>query len=159
MLAFDTSAIVYGWDNYPISQFPRFWDWLATEVAIGRVAFPSVVLEEVSSVAPDCHMWLVESGVQKIEMTNSILQDALRIKAALGISGDRYHAKGVGENDLFIIATARSSSASLVSNEGRQQVSPDIAAKRRIPSVCELPTVAVECFDFLGFIKRSRGVF
>jgi hypothetical protein len=77
----------------------------------------------------------------------------------LGIDGDSYHPKGVGENDILIIATARAHSAELVSDEGKQNHFPDIMAKRKIPAVCAMIEVSVTCINFIEYIKRSGVIF
>ena len=77
----------------------------------------------------------------------------------LEVVNDGYHSKGVGENDLFIIATTRAHGAELISEEGRQIKPPDIPSKRKIPSVCSLPEVSVSCINFIELIKRSDQVF
>lgn len=82
----------------------------------------------------------------------------MSIHDLMGIVGDAYHAKGVGENDILIIATARAHRAELVSNEGRQSLDI-LPAKRKIPAVCAMPEVAVPCINFMEFIKRSDVVF
>lgn len=56
---------------------------------------------------PDCGQWLEEKNIKKLDITNVIVQDSNRINGLLGIEGDSYHPIGVGENDIFIIATAR----------------------------------------------------
>ena len=82
----------------------------------------------------------------------------MRIKGLLDIAGDAYHSKGVDENDILIIAAARVHRGELVSNEARQQL-PDIAKKRKIPAVCDMPEVAVPCINFIEYIKRTDEVF
>ena len=91
-------------------------------------------------------------------MTDEILQDALRIKNLLGIVGDRYGG-GVGENDLFIIATARSAGARLISNEAVQTVLPKVKPNYKIPGVCSMHAVSVDCINFVEFVKQSKVVF
>ena len=91
--------------------------------------------------------------------TNDILMAALRIKGLLGIQNDDYHVKGVDENDLLIIATAKVARVSLLSDEGRQLKPPDIPKKMKIPAVCALPEVNVICKNFLQYLKGSGAVF
>lgn len=158
MQVFDASSMIYAWDNYPIPQFPGLWEWMAMEIAAKSLVMPSVAFEEVRSKAPDCSEWLINNGITRLEITNSIVQDALRIKTLLGIEGDDYHPKGVGENDILIIATACNHGTELVSNEGRQK-SPDLRAKMKIPAVCAMKEVSITCINFLEFIKRSDKVF
>lgn len=158
MRIFDASSIIYAWDNYPIPQFPKLWDWLGecannTEVAIPRVAF-----DEVGHVAEDCQNWLRDSRVHKVEATNGILQDALRIKGLLGINNDLY-GSGVDENDLIIIATARNMKWELVSDEGRQKDLPKLLKNCRIPAVCGMAGVDQRCINFLDLLKLSKKVF
>ena len=83
----------------------------------------------------------------------------MRIKGLLGIVADDYHSKGVGENDIFIIATALVHRAELVSDEERQNFLPTVAAKKKIPAVCGMKDVAVSCINFIEYIKRSGEVF
>ena len=87
-----------------------------------------------------------------IQVDSAILQEASRIKAELQITDNLYHPKGVGVNDLLIVATAKILRVALVSNEGEQLNDPDIPKKRKIPAVCRMPSVNVRCMPFLKFI-------
>jgi hypothetical protein len=159
MQAFDASSMIYAWDNYPLQQFPGLWEWLAREINEQRLLMPSVAFDEVCNKAPECGTWLRASGLGLLAISNAILQDALRIKALLGIVDDNYHAKGVGENDLLIISTARAHGRELVSNESKQNNLPQEIRRCKIPAVCSMRDVAVPCVDFVEYIKRSSAVF
>ena len=158
MQVIDASSMIYAWDNYPVRQFPGLWDWVATQITQKTLTIPGVALEEVTHKTPDCGEWLKSHDVGQLKINNAILQDAMSIHDLLGIAGDAYHPKGVGENDILIIATARAHRAELVSNEGRQKLD-GLPAKRKIPAVCAMPEVAVPCINFIEFIKRSDVVF
>ena len=158
MQELDASSIIYGWDNYPIQQFPPLWNWLAdqvsTELAITQVAF-----EEVRNMSPDCADWLIENYIDRKPITSEILSLALIIKNALGIEGDNYHSKGVGENDILIIASAKISRVELISDENRQNSLPRDLQKYKIPAVCHMDSVSVQCINFVDYIKQSNQVF
>jgi hypothetical protein len=158
MLVFDASSIIYAWDNYPVSQFPGLWSWIRDGINQGHIQMPAVAFAEVEHPADECAVWLNDSGLNRIAMTNEILLDAMRIKRLLGILDDKY-GSGVGENDLFIIATAKASQAILVSDERVQAGLPKLMANYKIPAVCKMQEVRVECISFLEFIKRSGAVF
>ena len=84
----------------------------------------------------------------------------MRIKGLLGIVADNYHPKGVGENDILIIATALVYRVELVTEEQRQPNAPQVLAKRKIPLVWGMPSVAVPCYSFIDYINgpmRSSG--
>ena len=81
------------------------------------------------------------------------------MKSLLQIPNDDYHSKGVGENDLFIIATAYVHSAVLVSEESRQQILPDVLSKCKIPAVCNFPNVKVPCIRFIELLRQSGQSF
>lgn len=157
MLVFDASSMIYAWDNYPLRQFPPLWDWMQTCIDDKTIVMPSVAFEEVTYKAPDCGEWL-KTDLEQLEITNSIIQDAFRIKTMLGIVDDKYHPKGVDENDLLIIATARDYGVELVSNEARQK-QPGKLEKCKIPAVCLMKGVDVPCLNFIEFIKRSEVIF
>ena len=103
MQVFDASSMIYAWDNYPVNQFPPLWKWMADQIDKEHLVMPSVAFDEVLHKTPDCGEWLKTQSIKRLAMSNTILQDAFRIKGLLGIAGDQYHSKGVGENDIFII--------------------------------------------------------
>lgn len=158
MQVFDASSMIYAWDNYPIRQFPGLWEWMATQVEERLRVMPHVAFEEVAHKTPDCGQWLRNNDLELIEISNAILQDALRIKHLLGIVGDQYRS-GVGENDLLIIATARSEGAELVSDESKQNNLPKELYNYKIPAVCGMAAVSVPCISFIEYIKRADVVF
>lgn len=159
MQAFDASSMIYAWDNYPLTQFPGLWDWIAKQIEAENLVMSSVAFEEVENKTPDCAIWLKEHNLSRLDMTNEILQEAIRIKELVGIVNDRYHSKGVGENDLLIIATAKIHDVELVSDEKRQLAPLNEPTKRKIPAVCAIPAVSVSCVNFLEYLKRSGAVF
>ena len=101
MQVFDASSMIYAWDNYPPRQFPGLWEWMAAQIDSKTLVMPRVAFDELAGKAPDCKQWLIEHGIELLEVTNAIAQDAVRIKGLLGINNDRYHPEGVGENDLL----------------------------------------------------------
>jgi len=159
MRVFDASSMIYAWDNYPLGQFPGLWEWMAGQIESKELVMPSVAFEEVSHKTPECGEWLKENNLEQLAISNAILQDAKRIKGLLGIVDDNYHPKGVGENDILIIATARQHGAELVSDEERQTNLPQVSSKRKIPAVCAMQTVSVPCINFIDYIKASGAVF
>jgi len=159
MSLFDASSIIYAWDNYPPELFPPLWDWLEEELANQSLVIPSVALEEVNKKTPECADWLKRNDITVLPLTSEVLAESIRIKHLLGIEEDQYHPKGVGENDIFIIATASVNGLTLISDEGRQFGKPDILAKYKIPAVCDLPEVGVTCINFLQLIRNSGAVF
>lgn len=158
MRVFDASSMIYAWDNYPLQQFPGLWEWMADQVGQSGLAMPSVALDEVAHKAPECAEWLKAADLKVLDISNAVLQDAMRIKNLLGIVGDKYGG-GVGENDLFIIATARAHGAELVTDEKWQPAPPKKLENCKIPAVCDMPTVAVRWLKFIDYIKESGAVF
>lgn len=158
MQAFDASAIIYAWDNYPLTQFPGMWQWIAVKLADHSIVMPSVALVEVGHVSPDCARWLENNEIYTLAVTDTILQYAVHLKKSLGIIGDQYGG-GVDENDLMIIATARTAQIRLISNEATQPGRPKMMANYKIPAVCAMADVRVDCISFVEFVKQSKVVF
>ena len=92
------------------------------------------------------------------QLSDEILQSALSIKQMLGITEENY-GKGVGENDLLIIATAKVLKLTLITEERKQFPPPKEMKKRRIPSVCNLEGVDVICLQFIDLIKETDAIF
>lgn len=151
--------MIYAWDNYPVHQFPGLWKWMATQIEEKRLVMPTVAFGEVARKIPDCGKWLIDNNLERLPITDAILQNAIHIKGSLRIVGDKYHSKGVGENDIFIVATAHAHGAELVSDEGRQSAQPKELYRRRIPAVCNMTGVSVSCINFIEYIKHSNVVF
>jgi hypothetical protein len=151
--------MIYAWDYYPISQFPGLWEWMASQVENKNLVMPNIAVQEVTKNSPECSKWLIDNHLELLDMSNSIIAEAFRIKKLLGIVDDQYHPKGVGENDLFIIATAKIYSAELVTDEACQYDLPANFAKRKIPTVCNMQEVSVNWINFIDFIKRSKAIF
>lgn len=120
MRVFDASSVIYAWDNYPLSQFPGLWTWIADEMSSRHMIIPETVVEEVRHKTPECAQWMSGIGIYVIPVDSRILRVALQIKVILGIVGDQYHPKGVDENDLLVISTAKVLGYCVVSNEAKQ---------------------------------------
>lgn len=159
MSMFDASSIIHGWDTYPINQFPGLWTWLASQINANQVAISATAYEEVRLKSPDRSNWLRAQDVTVEPITAAILQQAITIKASLGIVTDNYHQDSVGENDIFIIASARECGATLISDEKRQPILPTDRRRYKIPAVCTSLNIPVQCQYFLEYIVASGERF
>ncbi len=159
MHTLDASSILQAWDNYPFTQFPGLWDWLAGEIQAQKLSIPTVALEEVGHKSPDCATWLKSQNIRRLAMSNDVIQAAMDIKQHVGIQNDQYHPKGVDENDILIIAAAQYHGATLVTNEARQSSSLKEPTRRKIPAVCDLPGVGVAHKNFRDYLRASEQVF
>lgn len=159
MLVFDASSLILAWDNYPVEQFPGLWEWMDGQFSSGEFQVPRVAFDEVRQKIPEFADWLKNHGAEPLATTPGVLLDARRIKQLLGIEEENYHPKGVGENDLLIIATAREQEARLVTDEARQFGQQKDPRKRKIPAVCDMAGVDVDSLSFLETIKEYGAVF
>jgi hypothetical protein len=155
--AFDASAIIDAWGDYPLSQFPQFWSWMGSEFGAGASCLCIVASDEVRDRDPDCHEWLREHCPRFETIDDRIIRRANAIKAQLGIDGEEYHPLGVGENDILIIAHAQVTNRRLVSHEARQPTLPQNTKKYKIPAVCAL--VGVTCERVRDVISACGQVF
>ena len=151
--------MISAWDNYPSNQFPGLWEWMSERMMSGEFRMSRVASDEVKHKTPECGQWLKDHDVTLLPISPDTLLEAHRIKGLLGIDEEDYHVKGVNENDLLIIATARLSGSDLVSDEARQFSKPKDLRKRKIPAVCEMETIEVQCLSFLELIKGYGAVF
>lgn len=160
MYMFDASSVIHGWENYPIENFPGFWEWFALQTTTARFTMSEVAYEEALQKNPDCGVWLKDTGkIETSPLSNSILQSASHIKNLLNIQNDAYHPRGVGENDLFIVATAKQENLALVSEEATQLILPRTLSQYKIPAVCSLPDVNLRCLKLIELIKNENPVF
>ena len=137
---------------------PRFTSPLepvAGEIAAVNVGIPEVAFDEVSHMSPDCHIWLKDAQIQVVDITEAALQTASAIKNMLGIQEDGYHADGVDENDLLVIACARVHGYELVSDEREQLALPQNKRRYKISAVCKQQSVSE--LDLLQWPRRVRG--
>lgn len=159
MQVFDASSMIYAWDNYPVRQFPPLWKWIALQMKEKKLVMPTVAFKEVTDKTPECGVWLKENNLEQIEISNAIMQDAITIKGLLEVVNDNYHPRGVDENDILIIASAKHHKNELVSEEARQRSLPKDLSKRKIPAVCAMSEISVSCINFIEFIKGSNKIF
>ena len=156
---FDASAIIHAWDNYPIANFPAFWDWVEVAIRSEKFAMSEIAFVEVKNKTPDCGEWLKNKGIRKIPLSDEVLVKAAEIKGILGIIAENYHSNGVGENDLLIVSAAYIENAVLLTEESRQNILPTQKRRYKIPSVCALDEVAVICSNVRELIATSGVVF
>jgi len=159
LLIIDASSIIFGWDNYPIEQFPGLWEWLSNEIDRQTLSISEVALEEVGDVCPECANWLIDQSIKNIHINEQIIKTSKEIANLFSLKDHKFNGSGVDENDIFIIATAKVIGKGLISNEAKQVPPPKEIRNSKIPLVCSHPSVAVECKNFLEHLKSSGAVF
>ena len=145
MQAFDASSMVYAWDNYPIDQIPGLWSWMEREIKAQEFVISQVAFEEVGHKLPECLDWLKNASIARLAIENEMLNEAIRMKALLGIEDEKYAATGVDENDLLIIACARVAGCRLISEEAVQNKRPMNKAKYNEMSAAQKKVIDDHC--------------
>ena len=154
LYSFDASSIIHFYDNYPLENphLVSLWDWFAEKIESGDFVISKRAYDEVLHKTDRLPEWFTEINI--FEDTIADLEEAQRIKELLEIEEEGFHPKGVGENDIFIISISKRLNSVLVSNES-QINKPNLKKKYKIPSVCNLPEVDVECINIAELLRRN----
>lgn len=155
---FDASGIIHTWDEYPIEHFPAFWAWIEERVRSGECRICKEAFREVEHKYPECATWLKEREIQRIPLSDDVLQEANAIKELLEIEEEDF-GSGVDENDLYVIATAKLEAESVLTTEARQNNLPQKRKNYKIPAVCEMAEVSVPHLNVREWILESGEVF
>jgi len=154
MYSFDASSMIHAWDNYPPENphFDSLWQWFSEQIDNKNFGISSKALEEVGHKIPECGDWLNSNDIEVHPLTATSLAMAQEIKTLLGIVEEQY-TKGVGEKDLLIISIAKENETTLASDESRQNKLPTLKSNYKIPAVCDMLEINVECISFLDLLK------
>ncbi|MCF6309453.1 MAG: DUF4411 family protein [Sulfurimonas sp.] len=155
MYNFDASSMIHAWDNYPIDNphFNSLWDWFCEQIKQKEFVFSEIAFDEISHKIPECGEWLKNNKVEIYPLSADAILQAQSIKILLEIEEEVY-TKGVGENDLFIISIAKIYNSILITEESRQLSLPAKKSNYKIPAVCELDEVNVNCKSFIDLLKE-----
>ena len=154
MYSFDASSMIHAWDNYPPENphFDSLWQWFSEQIDNKNFCISAKALKEVGHKIPECGDWLKNNNIEVHPLTATSLAMAQEIKTLLGIVEEQY-TKGVGEKDLLIISIAKENETTLVSDESRQNKLPVLKSNYKIPAVCDMPEINIECVSFLDLLK------
>ena len=154
LYSFDASSIIHFYDNYPIENphLAGLWDWFAERMDNGDFVISRRAYDEVIHKTDGLPDWFNEINI--FEDTIADLEEAQIIKDLLEIEEEEFHPKGVGENDIFIISISKRLNSVLVSNESQINL-PGLKKKYKIPSVCSLPEIDIECINIADLLRRN----
>ena len=148
----DTSALIKAWQvDYPIENFPGFWNRMDGLIDAGRLVAPEEVLREMTKRSDELHAWL---NARK-QMFRELI-DAVQIEASAVLAN---YPRLVGERKLrtsadpFVIALARVEGLQIVTDEKptRSLMRPNI------PDVCSDLGMA-PCWPIVGIIKAENWI-
>ena len=148
----DTSALIEAWQvDYPIENFPGFWERMDELIKAGRLAAPEEVLREITKRSDELHAWL---NARK-QMFRELV-DAVQVEAAAVLSK---YPRLVGERrlrtsaDPFVIALARVEGLQIITDE-----KPTGNLNRpNIPDVCT-DLKMQPCWPIVGIIRAEKWV-
>ena len=124
------------------------------QIKAGEFLIPEIVKGEAKD--KDVLDWFLGNKLPTIAISDKILNVAQSIKDGLGIENDDYSPKGVNENDVIIIATAKVYGCALVTEEGEQQQLPTMK-NYKMPAVCHKNNIQVG--NFLARLIESGEIF
>ena len=155
----DASAFIAAWNvSHPIDVFPSLWSQLANRRDDMVLIEP--IFDEIDPISQQdksktekektdkypLHMW-INSQFKSIPV-DFIEDRALELERKYQIKNS---SKGVGKNDLKLIAYAKLYRKTVVTEEGKQHGKPKEKYNSKIPLVCK--EQGVECINFVEMLK------
>ncbi|HVC07143.1 MAG TPA: DUF4411 family protein [Solirubrobacterales bacterium] len=132
MFVFDTSAYLNGWhDHLPPATFSSVWDFIAAEMAAGRIITPREVFTELERKDDEVTQWARERRDQFVEPSEDVQRLAGQIYALFPNPGVRDDA------DPFVIAETQVRGFVVVTYEGRSfDGVPHRRWDKTMPGIC-----------------------
>ena len=92
------------------------------------------------------------------QVVQSLLMD-LQVLDSSKLVGMQVSGQVLDENGGVQTRSGTVTGVELISDENRQNTLPANAKKYKIPAVCAMRTVSVNCINFVDYIKQSNQVF
>lgn len=152
---FDTSSLIHLGNYFP-ARFPSLWKQIDGLVQVGR-------LISVREVFNELHTYNDKDFIQEWAKNNNVVfptpdRDELLFVAQIfsvkhfqALIGQKSILKGTPVADPFVIASAKTGSACVVTQESKK----DNAAK--IPNICE--HFSIPCTNLEGFMEKEGWSF
>jgi hypothetical protein len=147
----DASSLLRAWNEaYPIDIFPTFWDKLEVLIAADRLVAPDLVRDECRD--PDLLKWLKKRPAMFRRRDIDIQKGASSVLAAYPklVALPKRNASA----DPFVIALARLTSATIITEEGLGST-----GKPTIPFVVNDKNFSCPIANLLQLIRSERWVF
>ncbi|AXQ23352.1 DUF4411 family protein [Acinetobacter wuhouensis] len=163
----DASTLIDIWQRFPrdLKVFQQLWEQIEELVELEIIVVTRRNFEEVKSKSEEIHNHFKGLGIVILTPTQEILELAVNIQMELGITDAEIKnnlRKGVDEGDLFCVATAKIRQAILVTEESKQPVNSGnkgaLPTNYKIPRVCALSSVNVECINFLELLDLIKNL-
>jgi predicted nucleic acid-binding protein len=148
----DTSALIEAWQvDYPIENFPGFWNRMEELIETGRLVAPDEVLREMTKRSDELHAWLEARKQMFRELIEPVQIEAAAVLAKYPrLVGERKFRTSA---DPFVIALARVEGLRIITDE-----KPTGSLQRpNIPDVCTdlgMPP----CWPIIGLIRAEKWV-
>lgn len=163
----DASTLIDIWLRFPkdLKVFNSLWEQIEELVSLGKLVVTRRNFEEVKHKSEEAYEYFKVLGIKILTPTQPILEIAVIIQQKLGLTDADIKnnlREGVDEGDILCIATAKCYGITLVTEEKRQPVyvgnkGPSLA-KYKIPKVCEMAPVEVECINFLDLLELIKDL-
>ena len=149
----DANVFMTAWDDtHPIGIFQPLWREMANKR--DRMILLKPIYDEIDPTRKksELRMWLKDNNFVPIHIDEKkVLQQFLILGRKYEI---REHPKGVGTNDLVLIAYAKTHGKTVVTLEAVQEKLPQKKWKYKIPAVCKQEQVP--CINFIEMLRRLK---
>ena len=158
----DANIFITAWhSSYPIKIFRSLWPKLAESK--GEIVIIKPIFDEIDPISSadnkltlvkkkekyPLRMWLVENQFLEIPVGNNIDPVSLDLEKEYEISDI---SKGAGQNDITLIAYAKTMNKTVVTFEEEQPQTPNKKCNYKIPLICSEQNV--KCIDFVTMLDN-----
>lgn len=152
LYSIDTSSLVAAWyERYPHDLFPSFWKQLETLIHGGKAKCVDEVREELTKKNDELFDWTIGMRGLFHPLTVEVQMATSRILSHPEHQKLTNTVKGRGRADPFVIALAKVSGASVVTEER------SAPTKMKIPDVCA--ALDVRCISLLQLMRDEQWSF
>ncbi len=148
----DANVFITPWNtDYPMDIFPSLWEALAQHKE--NIVLIKPIYDEIDPLTTGkrgkLRQWLLKNKFMPIPVDENIQDISIKFENEYQINEK---SRGVGKNDLMLIAYAHKEEGTVVTFETKQAQAPDKKKNYKIPLVCKEKDTA--CITFVEMLRK-----